>query len=174
MAGCVVSMMSPSNIPDPEEILEEWPKLTKASGLQLPDDIAIVILMFEGSVLAAYQRDYIGTLYSDVFRTFFGTRAIQESTPDKLLPYYCAFVTHVIASKKPQFRYSMFGRRQPTQRARKCRIHMKKWKTITNRYDMTNVLNQQVAITSAPLADYFACARRRFAIRDIGRGMIYW
>ena len=178
MAGCTASKPNLSNKNAEEDPKDPWPKLTEISGLQLPDEIAIVILMFEGSVLVAYQRDFIGTLYSEVYKTFFGSsygiRRIQNTTPDNLLPYYCAFVTHVISLKSPRCRFSRHGRYQPVRRIRKSRKNMRIWLPITQRYDLTRLLNKYVALTTSPLAEYFKCERRRFKIRDIGRGMIYW
>ena len=176
MAGCAASRHIPSNIIATNDPKDPWPKLTEKTGLQLPDDIAILILMYEGSVLAAYQRDFTGTLYSEVYKSFFGSsygiRKIQQTSSD-LLPYYCAFVTHVISLKNPRCRFTRDGCYRPVRRVRKCRKHMREWKIITDRYDMTKQLNIYVALTTSPLAEYFKCERRRFRIRDIGRGMLY-
>ena len=178
MAGCSASKENTTSKNPEEDLKDPWPKLTEKSGLQLPDEIAILILMFDGGVLAAYQRDFVGTLYSEVYRTFFGARygirRIQETTPDDLLPYYCAFVSHVISLKEPKCRFSRHGRYQPVRRIRKSRKWMKHWKPITDRYNLIKSLNKYVALTTSPLSEYFKCERRRYRIRDIGQGMIYY
>ena len=159
----------------PDFILDRtpWPK-----GVQLPDELSVLILVYEGSCIRAWQRDRIGRIYSNVYQEFFGkhngTRALQETTPSKLLPYYCAFVTFILSRKFKYCRFNKYGRCHPTQRSHRSRKFFKPWIPLARRYKMAPTIAKLACKCEAPLVNYFECARRRFQTRDIGLGMLYF
>ena len=90
---------------------------------KLPKELVIEILLFEGRIMRAYLRDYIGEVYSKVYKRYFGHRHSLKyvtggfSGRDLLsaLPFYAAWST-VIRTRQPKF-----------LRKRKCKKHMLKY-----------------------------------------------
>ena len=90
---------------------------------KLPKELVIEILLFEGRIMRAYLRDYIGEVYSKVYKQYFGHRHSLKyvtggfSGRDLLsaLPFYAAWST-VIRTRQPRF-----------VRKRKCKKHMLKY-----------------------------------------------
>ena len=86
----------------------------------LPKELVIEILLFEGRIMRAYLRDYIGEVYSKVYKQYFGHRHSLKfitggfSSRDLLsaLPFYAAWST-VIRTRQPK-----------NIRRRKCKKHM--------------------------------------------------
>ena len=87
---------------------------------KLPKELVIEILLFEGRIMRAYLRDYIGEVYSKVYKRYFGHRHSLKfitggfSSRDLLsaLPFYAAWST-VIRTRQPK-----------NIRRRKCKKHM--------------------------------------------------
>ena len=87
---------------------------------KLPKELVIEILLFEGRIMRAYLRDYIGEVYSKVYKRYFGHRHSLKfitggfSSRDLLsaLPFYAAWST-VIRTRQPKF-----------VRKRKCKKNM--------------------------------------------------
>ena len=111
----------------PDPILDDW---SKPCHVQLPDDLVRLILMFEGGCVQAWQRDRIGRIYSNVYREFFGqqngTETLQRSG-DRLLGYYCAFVTYILSRPQRQCRFRRYGRFYRTTRIKQSRKYFKPW-----------------------------------------------
>jgi hypothetical protein len=161
----------------PQFILDKTPWPT---GVQLPPEMCVLILVYEGSCIRAWQRDRIGRIYSNVYQEFFGkqngTQTLQERTPPQLLPYYCAFVTFILSRKFKYCRFNKFGKCHATQRAHKSRKYFRPWVALVKQYKMAPVIAKMACKCEAPLINYFECARqaRRFQTRDLGRGMLYF
>ena len=76
---------------------------------KLPKELVIEILLFEGRIMRAYLRDYIGEVYSKVYKEYFGHRHSLKfitggfSSRDLLsaLPFYAVWST-VIRIKHPR------------------------------------------------------------------------
>ena len=71
---------------------------------RLPKDIIAEIAIFEGRITRAYLQDYIGQLYSRVYKQYFGYRHSLKYITDVCisLPFYSAWST-VIRVKHPEF-----------------------------------------------------------------------
>ena len=71
---------------------------------RLPKDIIAEIAIFEGRITRAYLQDYIGQLYSRVYKQYFGYRHSLKYITDACisLPFYSAWST-VIRVKHPEF-----------------------------------------------------------------------
>ena len=150
----------------------KWPNV------QLPADLVGLILVFEGGCIRAWQRDRIGVIYSNVYREFFGqhigTVALQRTTNEKLLPYYCAFATYVLSKRPKVCRFARHGRFHRIERANKSRKYFRPWKELVRKYKLQYAITKYAHTTESPLIQYFSYASRRFAIRDLGRGMLYF
>ena len=140
-------------------ILEDsakWPNV------QLPPELVGLILIFEGGCIRAWQRDRIGMIYSNVYREFFGpergTVALQETTSEKLLPYYCAFATYVLSKRPRVCRFSRYGRFHRVERANKSRKYFKPWKTLAQKYKLNKAITKYAHTVEQPLIRYFKYA----------------
>ena len=144
-----------------ESTQSKWPR-----DVQLPDDIIRLILVFQGGCVVAWQRDRIGSIYSKVYREFFGqrngTRHLQTNTCERLLPYYCAFVTYLLSKDRRECRFSRYGRFHKTQRVYKSRKYFRPWSKLVKQYKLEGAIARLACKTEAPLIHYYECARRRF------------
>lgn len=95
---------------------------------KLPDDIIILIAVFEGRVVRAHMKQYISQMYSSVFQQYFGRHhnlkficgpTGPEHDHMRALPFYCAWTT-IIKSKYPHF-----------VKKRKSRKHMRPYNGLT-------------------------------------------
>ena len=158
----------------PDPILDDW---AKPCHVQLPDDLVRLILMFEGGCVQAWQRDRIGRIYSNVYREFFGpqngTTTLQKSS-DRLLGYYCAFVTYILSRPQKECRFHRYGRFYPTVRRYRSRMYFKPWIKLVKKYKLQADIARVACHTEAPLISYFQAAQRRFGIRDLGTGMLFF
>ena len=78
----------------------------------LPRDVITLIYIFEGRITRAYLREYISSVYSSVFQTYFGRNhnlkyicGSNDPRFDQMgaLPFYSAW-TSLILKKYPHFR----------------------------------------------------------------------
>ena len=176
--GCTLTLPEISSNKEqmlaPDPILDD---LDKPTGVQLPDDLVRLILVFEGGCVRAWQRDRIGRIYSNVYREFFGpangTQRLQ-GTNDKLLGYYCAFVTYILSRPEKQCKFSRYGRFYKTTRVHKSRKHFRPWAGLVKKYNLERDIVRLANVTEAPLLSYFQASQRGFGIRDIGRGMLFF
>ena len=150
---------------------EPWPV-----GVKLCPDLVRLILVYEGSVVRAWQRDRIGMIYSKVYREFFGprtgTQSLQNTTSEKLLPYYTAFATYILAKRPKVCRYSRYGRFHRIERQNKSRKFFRPWRGLAKKYKLHKAINQLAHKTEAPLIQYFDYASRRFQVRDVSRQLV--
>ena len=79
---------------------------------KLPRDVITLIYLFEGRITRAYLREYISSVYSSVFQTYFGRNhnlkyicGSNDPRFDRMhaLPFYSAWTT-IIIEKCPHFR----------------------------------------------------------------------
>lgn len=87
-----------------------------ATPAQIPIEILCLILAYEGGIVAAYRRDFIGTVYIDVYRKAFGWRAAAYRF-SQYEDYFMEMAIQIHASK--------YAHKLKT---RKCRKHMSPWK----------------------------------------------
>ena len=88
----------------------------------LPDDIIVLIALFEGRIVRSYLKQYISQIYSCVFQQYFGRHnnlkhicgppGLQHDSM-RALPFYCAWAT-AIKTKNPTL-----------VKSRKSRKHMR-------------------------------------------------
>ena len=120
--------------------------------LKLPKELVIEILLFEGRIMRAYLRDYIGEVYSKVYKRYFGHRHSLKyitggfSDRDLLsaLPFYAAWST-IIRTRQPRH-----------LRIRKCKKHMLKYGDIIPR----SRLSKERSEIERKLACYFTRTNR--------------
>ena len=86
---------------------------------QIPLEILCLILAYEGGIVSAYRRDFIGTVYVDVYRQAFGWLAARTRfSPFSLYEdYFMEMALQIHANK---FTHKL--------KTRKCRKHMLPWK----------------------------------------------
>ena len=86
---------------------------------KLPRDILTLIYLFDGRIVRAHIREYISSVYSSVFQTYFGRnhnlKYICGSNDPRFdsmrgLPFYSAWTT-LILDKYPQFRKDRLSRK---------------------------------------------------------------
>ena len=83
---------------------------------QIPLEILCLILAYEGGIVSAYRRDFIGSVYIDVYRKTFGWRAAAYRF-SQYEDYFLEMALQIHANK---YEYKL--------KTRKCRKHMLPWK----------------------------------------------
>ena len=86
---------------------------------KLPQDVLSLIYTFEGRITRAYMREYISSMYSTVFQTYFGRNhtlkyicGSNDPRFDRMsaLPFYSAW-TAIILERYPRFRKTRKSRK---------------------------------------------------------------
>jgi hypothetical protein len=83
---------------------------------QIPPEILCLILAYEGGIVSAYRKDFIGTVYIDVYRSAFGWRAASY----RFSQYEDYFVEMALQIHANKYKHKL--------KTRKCRKNMKPWK----------------------------------------------
>ena len=97
-----------------------------------------------------------------------------QKSGDRLLGYYCAFVTYILSRPQRQCRFRRYGRFYRTTRIKQSRKYFRPWVPLVKKYKLQVDIARMACTTEAPLISYFQAAQRRFGIRDIGRGMLFF
>ena len=83
---------------------------------QIPIEILCLILAYEGGIVSAYRRDFIGSVYIDVYRKTFGWRAAVYRF-SRYEDYFLEMALQIHANK---YIHKL--------KTRKCRKYMLPWK----------------------------------------------